>query len=45
MDWWKTEVIEPIKDGIITFVPAQHFSARGITDRNKTLWGGFITSI
>lgn len=26
----------------ITFVPAQHFSARGITDRNKTLWWWFV---
>jgi hypothetical protein len=22
----------------ITFLPAQHFSARGVTDRNRTLW-------
>jgi N-acyl-phosphatidylethanolamine-hydrolysing phospholipase D len=30
-------------DGLsITFVPAQHFAARGVTDRYRTLWGGFV---
>ncbi len=29
----------------ITFLPAQHFSARGVTDRNKTLWGGFALTV
>lgn len=28
-------------DFSVTFLPAQHFSARGVTDRNRTLWGGF----
>jgi len=26
----------------VTFVPAQHFSGRGMGDRNRTLWGGFV---
>ncbi len=26
----------------ITYVPAQHFSARGLNDRNAALWGGFV---
>jgi L-ascorbate metabolism protein UlaG (beta-lactamase superfamily) len=26
----------------ITFVPAQHFSARGLFDRRKSLWGGYM---
>ncbi len=35
MDWWQTK-------GNVTLVPAQHFSARGLSDRNATLWGGFV---
>ena len=31
MDWWDTA-------GPITCLPARHFSARGVTDRNRTLW-------
>ena len=26
----------------VTFVPAQHWSARGLTDRNKALWAAFV---
>jgi hypothetical protein len=26
----------------ITFVPAQHWSARGVLDRRNTLWGGWV---
>ena len=39
-DWW--ESIEPAPGLRITFVPAQHFSGRGLFDRDKTLWGGFV---
>lgn len=46
MDWWDqvlyTKNGEEVK---IHFVPAQHFSSRSITDRNKTLWGGFVVQI
>ena len=31
LDWWQA-------NGDITCLPAWHFSARGITDRNRTLW-------
>lgn len=39
MDWWEETTRETShKDAKITYLPAQHFSARGLTDRNKTLW-------
>jgi len=38
LDWWeRTEV----KGVTITAAPAQHFSGRGIKDRNTTLWSSF----
>ena len=37
MEWWE-------KKGDITLVPSQHFCARAISDRNATLWGGFVMS-
>lgn len=39
MDWWDTASRPHIK---ISFVPAQHFSRRGLFDENTALWGGFI---
>lgn len=36
-DWWES-------DGAITVVPARHFCARGISDRNRNLWGGFVVA-
>ncbi|MCR9203278.1 MAG: MBL fold metallo-hydrolase [Halobacteriovoraceae bacterium] len=38
MNWWQTEKNDLMD---ITFVPAQHWSARGLFDRFETLWGGF----
>ncbi len=40
LDWWQ-EVTLP-GGARVTFVPAQHFSGRGLSDRNRTLWGGFV---
>lgn len=38
LDWW-----EAVSVGIeIKAVPAQHFSSRGIFDRDKTLWCGYV---
>ncbi len=40
LDWW--ESAEVTRDVRATFVPAQHFSGRGVNDRDTTLWGGFV---
>lgn len=37
-NWWDEAVFENIK---ITFTPTRHFSGRGLTDRAKSLWGGW----
>src|SRR3989339_1266260 len=42
LDWWQSVRLSP--DVTLTLVPAQHFSARTLWDRNKTLWGGFVVS-
>ncbi|HEY2137273.1 MAG TPA: MBL fold metallo-hydrolase, partial [Xanthobacteraceae bacterium] len=40
LDWWDARAFG---DGLkITFVPAQHFSARTLFDRQKSLWGGYV---
>ena len=43
MEWWEEAHIgtqgEEVK---ITAVPTQHFSGRGVFDKNKTLWTGFV---
>ncbi|MDT3430807.1 MBL fold metallo-hydrolase [Stenotrophomonas maltophilia] len=39
LDWWQSVDLGPVR---VTFVPAQHYSRRGLTDINETLWGGFI---
>jgi N-acyl-phosphatidylethanolamine-hydrolysing phospholipase D len=41
LDWW-----EGTRAGAaeVTCTPAQHFSGRGLGDRDTTLWGGFVIS-
>ena len=40
LDWWQGRALGP---GVhATYVPAEHGSARGPFDRNRTLWGGFV---
>lgn len=40
LDWWEEEhILEKIR---IAAVPAQHFSGRGLFDRDKTLWCGYV---
>jgi len=43
LDWWASDYFgETIK---ITLAPAQHFSGRGLFDRNKSLWGSFVIRV
>lgn len=42
LDWWDEAPLSA--DVRITATPAQHFSARALTDRNATLWSGFVIS-
>lgn len=40
LDWWQSV---QLRNGVrITAVPAQHFSNRGMTDSDATLWAGFV---
>ncbi|MFL5620431.1 MAG: MBL fold metallo-hydrolase [Gemmatimonadaceae bacterium] len=40
IDWWQSVTLA---DGVrVTGVPAQHWSARSITDKWRTLWLGFV---
>ena len=39
LGWWKSTRVGEVT---ITFVPSQHFSRRGLSDQNSTLWGGFV---
>lgn len=39
LDWWQHVEIAGLR---VTYVPAQHFSARTPWDRNRSLWGGFV---
>ena len=38
LDWWDQFKFKGIP---IHFTPVQHWSARGVFDKRKTLWGGF----
>ena len=39
LDWWQQTNHDSAR---ITCTPAQHWSGRGISGRNKSLWGGFL---
>lgn len=40
LDWWEEAQTE--QNLGLTSVPARHFSGRGLFDRNKTLWCGYV---
>lgn len=42
LDWWETYQLEDKLK--VTATPAQHFSGRGLFDRNKTLWASWVIS-
>jgi len=39
LEWWGSTQVGPVT---VHFVPAQHWSRRGLSDVNETLWGGFV---
>jgi L-ascorbate metabolism protein UlaG (beta-lactamase superfamily) len=40
LDWHDRAVLND--RAAITLVPAQHWTARGLNDRNRALWGGYV---
>lgn len=38
-DWWQSLDVGPNK---VVFTPTKHFSGRGLTDANKSLWGSWV---
>jgi L-ascorbate metabolism protein UlaG (beta-lactamase superfamily) len=40
LDWWETHQV-PDSELTVTAAPSQHFSGRGLKDRNATLWSSF----
>jgi len=42
LDWWTTQDYKEYK---ITGLPANHFSGRGLFDRDRTLWCGYLLEI
>ncbi|HEX2585022.1 MAG TPA: MBL fold metallo-hydrolase, partial [Steroidobacteraceae bacterium] len=41
LDWWESIAV-PNTGVVITAAPSQHFSGRGLKDRNATLWSSFV---
>jgi L-ascorbate metabolism protein UlaG (beta-lactamase superfamily) len=41
LDWWESHTL-PGTDLSITAAPSQHFSGRGLKDRNATLWSSMV---
>lgn len=39
LDWWQNKTIENIS---IDYTPSRHFAGRGLTDRARSFWGGFV---
>jgi L-ascorbate metabolism protein UlaG (beta-lactamase superfamily) len=41
LDWWQTHAL-PGAELSVTAAPSQHFSGRGLKDRNATLWSSLV---
>ncbi|MES2208073.1 MAG: MBL fold metallo-hydrolase [Pseudomonadota bacterium] len=39
LDWWQQTTVQNVQ---LIATPAQHFSGRGITDENRTLWASWV---
>jgi L-ascorbate metabolism protein UlaG (beta-lactamase superfamily) len=39
LDWWQSHTVGGIE---YVLTPTQHFSGRGLTDRDSTLWGSWV---
>lgn len=42
LDWWQSLVVKGVE---VAAVPAQHFSGRGLFDRDATLWCGYTLKL
>jgi L-ascorbate metabolism protein UlaG (beta-lactamase superfamily) len=40
LDWWEEVQLTP--DLLLAATPSRHFSGRGLTDRDKTLWASYV---
>lgn len=41
-DWWQELKTD---NALLAFTPTQHFSGRGLSDRNTTLWGSWVVKV
>lgn len=39
LDWWQSTTVDGLH---LTATPAQHFSGRGVTDSDRTLWASWV---
>jgi L-ascorbate metabolism protein UlaG (beta-lactamase superfamily) len=45
LDWWESHTLQSTRAGAeltVTAAPSQHFSGRGLKDRNATLWSSLV---
>jgi L-ascorbate metabolism protein UlaG (beta-lactamase superfamily) len=40
LDWWDEIIL--FEDFMVALTPGQHFSGRGLFDKDETLWGSFV---